>query len=114
MRESTIKERFIVSIIGKIRKKIENSRLLQSEEALVVSWMDVVTTLCLTALLFVLLGPMMDAGWTYMNHAPAGFYTTSDIETSNKLYDFFRFIPLIALGVVVYYVINYSNMRKGD
>lgn len=103
-----------MSIISKLRKKIENSRFMQSEEALVVSWMDVIVTLALTALLFVLLGPLMDAGWTYMNHAPAGFYTTSDIETSNKLYDFFRFIPLIALGVVVYYVINYSNMRKGD
>jgi hypothetical protein len=103
-----------VSIISKnILTKIRD-KLLSNEEALVVSWFDVVTCLALTALLFVLLGPLMDAGWLYMNHAPAGFYTTSDIETSNKLYDFFRFIPLIALGVVVYYVINYSNLRKDD
>lgn len=102
------------NIAHELTSRIRKSRFLQSEEALVVSWFDVVATLALTALLFVLLGPLMDGAWTYMNHAPAGFYTTSDIETTNKLYDFYRFIPLIALGVVVYYVINYSNMKKGD
>jgi hypothetical protein len=99
----------VSTISDKIRAK-----LLEDEEALVVSWMDCITTLALTALLFVLLGPLMDAGWTYMAHAPAGFYTVSDVETVNKLYDIYRFIPLIALGVVVYYVINYSNLRKNE
>lgn len=89
-------------------------KLLSEESALVISWFDVAHVLIFTALLFVILGPLMDSGWWYMHNAFAttDLYTTSDTQTVDNVYNFFRLIPLAALGVVIYYVINYSNLKR--
>jgi hypothetical protein len=100
-----------VLTIGKIKCK-----LLSTEDALVVSWFDVAKLLVFTALIFVMLGPFYDQMWTYMHHATntTDLYTQSDVDTFDNIYNFIRLIPLVALGVSVYYVINYSNVKRNE
>lgn len=95
----------------KIREK-----LLSEEEALVVSWYDVAKVLIFTALIYIMLGPFYDHTWMYMHHASntTDLYTASDVATSDAIYNFIRLIPLVALGVVVYYAINYSNVKRNE
>lgn len=99
------------------------ARFIEDESALVVSWFDVVVLLCFTMFVFMLLGPLMDQLYIYMHLAPQNltinnqtmvFYTASDLETSDDLYDLYKWLPYMALGVVIYYAINYSNMRRGS
>lgn len=94
-----------------------------NEAALVVSWFDVVVLLCFTMFIFMLLGPLMDQLYIYMHLAPMNmtidgqtvtYYTASDLETSDKLYELYKWLPYLALGVVIYYSINYSNMKRGS
>jgi len=94
-----------------------------NEPALVVSWFDVIVLLCFTMFIFMLLGPIMDQLYIYMHLAPmnitmggqsVAFYTASDIQTSDDLYELYKWIPYLALGVVIYYAINYSNFKKGS
>lgn len=84
------------------------------EPALVVGWFDIAKLLFFTMLLFVVLGPMMDAAWLYAHHAPAGFYDATDISTVDDLYNVYRFIPLVAITVIVFFIVNYSNLKKNE
>lgn len=85
-----------------------------TEPALVVSWGDIAILLLFTMLAFAVLGNLMDHAWLYIHSAPSNFYSSSDVQTVDSLYDIFRFIPFIALGVVIVYAINYSNLKKGN
>lgn|GEM_PF-3092482 len=94
----------------------------REERALVVSWFDIIVLLVFTMFVFMLLGPLMDQLYIYMHLAPQNltinnqtmvFYTASDLETSDDLYELYKWLPYLALGVVIYYSINYSNMKKG-
>ncbi len=98
-------------IIAKIK-----SKLLSTEDALVVSWFDISKVLIFTALLFVMLGPVYDNCWTYMHNSvnTTDLYTQSDVDTLDDIYNFIRLIPLVALGVIIYYAINYSNLKRGE
>lgn len=97
-------------------------KFLEDEKALVVSWFDIIVLLCFTMFVFMILGPLMDQLWIYMHTTPTNitmngtnvsFYTASDIKTSDDLYNLYAWLPYMALGVVIYYAINYSNMKKG-
>lgn len=98
-------------------------KLMSDEKALVVSWFDIIVLLVFTMFVFMLLGPLMDQLYVYMHLAPQNltmnnqtmvFYTASDLETSDDLYELYKWLPYLALGVVIYYAINYSNMKKGS
>lgn len=98
-------------------------RFTADESALVVSWFDIVVLLIFTMFIFMLLGPLIDQLYIYMHLAPMNivmgnqtmaFYTASDLETSDQLYELYKWLPYLALGVVIYYAINYSNMKRGS
>jgi hypothetical protein len=104
--------------INKIKKKVDaflinvwDRTFVGNEEALVVGWFDVVKMLIFTALMFVVMGTIMDAGWLYSHNAPPSFYTESDISTIDSIYDKYRFLPLIAFTVIIFYIINYANVK---
>lgn len=86
----------------------------REESGLVVAWFDVAKVLIFTALMFILIGPLYDNSWMYMHHAynTTDLYTQSDVDTLDSIYNFIRLIPMVALGVVIYYVINYSNLKR--
>lgn len=94
--------------------KFIDKYLRGKEPALVVSWADIAILLLFTMLAFAVFGPMLDRAWLYIHSAPSNFYTAGDVQTVDSLYDIFRFIPFVALGVVIIYAINYSNLKKGD
>lgn len=98
-------------------------KLVAEEAALVVSWFDIIVLLCFTMFIFMLLGPLMDQLYIYMHYAPMNitmgdqtmsFYTASDLQTSDDLYELYKWLPYLALGVVIYYAINYSNFKRGS
>ena len=99
------------------------SKFIKDEAALVVSWFDIIVLLCFTMFVFMLLGPLMDQLYIYMHLAPQNltinnqtmvFYSPSDLQTSDDLYELYKWLPYLALGVVIYYAINYSNMKRGS
>jgi hypothetical protein len=105
--------------IFKTKTKIFISRgidnlLLGKEYALVVGWFDIAKLLFFTMLLFVVLGPLMDAGYLYVHHAPAGFYNDSDVSTVDDLYGLYKYIPLVAMTVIIFFIVNYSNLKKNE
>lgn len=85
-----------------------------NESGLTVGWFDVAKLLIFTMLFFVVLGPVMDHAWLYAHSAPAGFYTTGDMDTINALYEIFRYTVPIALFIAIVYIINYSNLKKSE
>lgn len=98
------------------------TRFLKDERALVVSWFDIIVLLVFTMFTFMLLGPLVDQLYIYMHLAPMSYtignttttyYTSSDLQTSDDLYELYKWLPYMALGVVIYYAINYSNMKRG-
>jgi hypothetical protein len=95
-----------------ISRGIDNLR--GDEPALVVGWFDIAKLLFFTMLLFVVLGPLMDGAWLYVHHAPAGFYNDSDVSTVNDLYNLYKYIPLVAMTVIVFFIVNYSNLKKNE
>lgn len=104
------------TIVKRALETIRNSRLMSDEKALVVGWFDVGRLLLVTAMFFVCLGPLMDAGWSYIHNADpsAGLYTDTDISTVDSVYSFFHYIPIVSLGVGLYFIVNYSNMKRGE
>lgn len=99
-------------------KWLVNNFVLGSESGLVVSWWDIIVLTIFTMLVFMFLGPVMDHIYLYINGTTqnpltVNFYTDSDIKTVNDIYNVYRWIPYLALGVVVFYAINYSNLKKG-
>jgi hypothetical protein len=89
-----------------------------NEAALVVSWWDIIVLLIFTMLVFMFLGPIMDQLYIYIdntsaNPLTASFYTASDLKTTRDIYNVFAYIPYLAIGVVIFYALNYSNMKKG-
>lgn len=117
MKVSTQQERFTVSTIARhLCEKLRKSKLASEEDALVVGWFDIGKLLIFTSLLFVLLGPVMDAGWSYIHTASTttDLYTTSDVSTVDNVYNFYKWIPLVSLGIGLFYIVNYSNMKKNS
>ena len=111
--------------MASIRKEVQKllAWFTREEPALVVSWFDIIVLLCFTMFIFMLLGPLMDQLYIYMHLAPMNittggqtvtFYSASDIQTADDLYQLYKWLPYMALGVVIYYAINYSNMRRGS
>jgi hypothetical protein len=88
--------------------------LKSDEEALVVGWFDIAKLLFFTMFLFITLGPLMDAGWIYIHHAPANFYNDTDMKAVDDLYGVYKWIPIVALSIGLVYIINYSNLKKGE
>jgi hypothetical protein len=69
-------------------------------------------------LIFMFLGPVVDSIFLYINGTvnnslTANFYTDSDIKTVTDLYNVYQWVPYLALGVVIFYALNYSNIKKG-
>ena len=97
---------------------LANNFVLGNESGLVVSWWDIIVLTIFTMLVFMFLGPVMDNIYAYINGTvnnplSVNFYTDSDMKTVNDLYNVFKWIPYLAFGVVVFYAINYSNLKKG-
>lgn len=65
-------------------------------------------------MLFVVLGPVMDAGYLYVHHAPVNYYNDTDVKCVDDLYSVYRFIPIAAITVVFFFIINYSNIMKSE
>jgi hypothetical protein len=84
------------------------------EPALSIGWFDVAKLLVFAMLFFIVLGPVMDHAWIYAHNAPASFYTDSDMETINTLYEIFRYTIPIALFIAIVYIVNYSNIKKSE
>lgn len=88
--------------------------LSESESALVVCWFDIVKTLIFVAAIWVCLSPLLDAFYLYVNANSSGFYANTDIEFTSSVYNFWRYIPIITVGFVLFYAINYSNWKRNE
>lgn len=91
------------------------ARLTENEDALVVCWFDIVKVLLYLAFVWACLSPFIDAVYLYMSNAAAvnsTFYTDIDYEANDDLYNFWHFIPLIGFGLVIFYAINYANVKR--
>jgi hypothetical protein len=98
--------------------KFINNYVMGEEAALVVSWWDIIVMTIFTWLVFMFLGPVVDSVYGYINSSQnntysANFYTDSDIKTATDLYNVYQWIPYLAIGVIIFYALNYSNMKKG-
>lgn len=94
--------------------KLLKEYLSESEPALVVCWFDIAKTLIFLAAIWVCLSPLLDAFYLYVNANSSGFYTNTDVEFTSDVYNFWRYIPLITVGFVVFYAINYSNWKRNE
>jgi hypothetical protein len=86
--------------------------LAEPESGLVVCWFDIVKTLVFVAAIWACLGPLIDTFYIFISGDANGFYTAQDIKFTSDLYNFWRYIPIIAIGLVVFYAINYSNWKR--
>jgi hypothetical protein len=91
-----------------------NEHILASEPGLVVCWFDIVKTLIFVAAIWVCLSPLLDAFYLYVNANSSGFYANTDIEFTSSVYNFWRYIPIITVGFVLFYAINYSNWKRNE
>jgi hypothetical protein len=104
-------------ILVTIRDKITTiyeSLVIGDEPALAIGWLSIGKLLFFTMFLFITLGPLLDSGWIYIHHAPVNFYNDTDIKAVDDLYGVYKWIPIVALSVGLVYIINYSNLLKGD
>jgi hypothetical protein len=97
----------------KLLKRL-NDYIFASEPGLVVCWFDIVKTLIFTAAIWVCLSPLLDAFYLYVNANSSGFYANTDIEFTSSAYNFWRYIPIITVGFVLFYAINYSNWKRNE
>ena len=98
--------------------KFMENYVLGYESGLVVSWWDIIVMTIFTWLVFMFLGPVVDSVYAFVNNSAnnnltANFYTASDIQTATSIYQTYQWIPYLAIGVVIFYALNYSNMKKG-
>jgi len=87
---------------------------MTDEPALVVGYFDIVKLLFFTMFIFVILAPLMDAGYLYIHHAPSNYYNTTDVQAVDDLYNIYRFIPIAAVVTALFFIINYSNIKKSE
>ncbi len=105
-------------VLRKIRRSITKDKILEflreEEDALVVSWFDAAKLLAFVAMIFACMGYFMDFSYIFVHDNTGGFYAAEDITAMEKLYNLYKFLPVIAVLCVVFYLINYSNMKRGD
>lgn len=94
-----------------IVRRLQNYTL-STEPALVVGWFDVFRLLLFALLCFVCLAPLFDGMYTFYHSLPAGQLTDNDMKNQDNVYGLWRYILLVAAGVVVFFIINYANFKK--
>lgn len=104
--------------LTKLVDRLVNNFVLGDEAALVVSWWDILVMTVFTMLVFIFFGPVVDSVYIFINGTvnnslTNNFYTQSDMHTVTDLYNCYQWVPYIAIGVVVFYALNYSSMKKG-
>jgi hypothetical protein len=101
-----------MAVINKLKAGFK--RFLRDDRALVVSWFDCVKLLFFVMLLFVSIGIFMDETYEIAYNAPEGLYTAEDLDTIGTLYDLYKYIPMLALVIILIYAINYANNKGSD
>jgi hypothetical protein len=106
---------------GKITQQLKNAvdrayykTLVGDEPGLVVGWADMVIMLIYTALMFAMMGFMMDFTYNHIHDDTSGLYTEADVTNSEDVYSMYKFIPWVAVTVVIFYIVNYSSRKRRE
>jgi hypothetical protein len=95
-------------------KKVYDSLVVGDEPALAIGWLNIGKLLFFTMFLFITLDSLMDSGYLYIHHASPSFYNDTDVKAVDDLYGVYKWIPIVPLSVGLVFIINYSNLLKGD
>lgn len=95
-----------------IRDNLES--LLEDERAITAGWFDGGRTLIVLGVIFAVVGFMVEPLYACIHTANSTLYTAQNLQDFDGFYHMLKWFPLVGLGMIAYYIINYSNVGGGN